>query len=141
MRGVNRVIIVGTLGKDPEIRYTSDGKAIASFSVATSEEWKDKQTGDKQSKVEWHNIVIFGKLAEIAGNWLKKGSQVYLEGKLQTRKWQDKEGKDRYTTEVVADQMQMLGGKPGAHQPGSVSNNEEKEPPKNFDDFDEDVPF
>lgn len=114
MRGVNKVILVGTLGRDPEVRYTPNGNAIANLSVATSEQWTDKQSGERQEKTEWHRVVIFGKLAEIAGQYLKKGSQVYLEGKLQTRKWQDQSGQDRYSTEIVLDvngQMQMLGGR------------------------------
>ncbi|MBF6058949.1 MULTISPECIES: single-stranded DNA-binding protein [Thiomicrorhabdus] len=114
MRGVNKVILVGTLGQDPEVKYAANGNAIANLSVATSEEWNDKNTGQKQQKTEWHRVAIFGKLAEIAGQYLKKGSQVYLEGKLQTRKWQDQNGQDRYTTEVVLSgfdsNMQMLGG-------------------------------
>ena len=114
MRGVNKVILVGTLGQDPEVKYAANGNAIANLSVATSEEWKDKNTGQKQQKSEWHRVAMFGKLAEIAGQYLKKGSQVYLEGKLQTRKWQDQNGQDRYTTEVVLSGfdgvMQMLGG-------------------------------
>jgi single-strand DNA-binding protein len=113
-KGVNRVIIIGNLGKDPEVRYTQDGKAVASLTVATSESWKDQQ-GQVQEKTEWHRISIFGKLAEIAGEYLKKGSQAYFEGKLQTRKWTNKEGQDQYTTEIVLDPfngvMQMLGGK------------------------------
>jgi single-strand DNA-binding protein len=114
MRGVNKVILVGTLGRDPEVRYTPNGNAIANLNVATSEQWTDKQSGDRQERTEWHRVVIFGKLAEIAGQYLKKGSQVYLEGKLQTRKWQDQSGQERYSTEVVLDvngQMQMLGGR------------------------------
>lgn len=114
MRGVNKVILVGTLGRDPEVRYTPNGNAIANLNVATSEQWTDKQSGERQEKTEWHRVVIFGKLAEIAGQYLKKGSQVYLEGKLQTRKWQDQSGQDRYSTEIVLDangQMQMLGGR------------------------------
>ena len=114
MRGVNKVILVGTLGQDPEVKYAANGNAIANLSVATSEEWTDKNTGQKQQKTEWHRVSMFGKLAEIAGQYLKKGSQVYLEGKLQTRKWQDQNGQDRYTTEVVLSgfdgTMQMLGG-------------------------------
>lgn len=113
MRGVNKMILVGTLGKDPEQRYLPNGKAVANLSVATSEQWKDKQSGEQQERTEWHRVSMFGRLAEIAAEYLRKGSQVYLEGKLQTRKWQDKEGKDRYTTEIVADEMQMLGGKRG----------------------------
>lgn len=114
MRGVNKVILVGTLGRDPEVRYTTNGNAIANLSVATSEQWTDKQTQERQERTEWHRVVIFGKLAEIAGQYLRKGSQVYLEGKLQTRKWQDQSGQDRYSTEIVLDvngQMQMLGGR------------------------------
>lgn len=114
MRGVNKVILVGTLGADPDVKYAANGNAIANLSVATSEEWNDKNTGQKQQKTEWHRVSIFGKLAEIAGQYLTKGSQVYLEGKLQTRKWQDQNGQDRYTTEVVLSgfdgNMQMLGG-------------------------------
>jgi len=117
MRGVNKVILVGTLGKDPDVKYAANGNAITNLSVATSEQWNDKATGQKQEKTEWHRVVIFGKLAEIAGQYLTKGSQVYLEGKLQTRKWQDQaSGQDRYSTEVVIDvtgSMQMLGGRPG----------------------------
>lgn len=113
-RGVNKVILVGTLGRDPEVKYAANGNAIANLSIATSEQWNDRATGEKQEKTEWHRVVIFGKLADIAGQYLKKGSQVYLEGKLQTRKWADATtGQDRYATEVVIDfngQMQMLGG-------------------------------
>ncbi|GAB6035416.1 single-stranded DNA-binding protein [Galenea microaerophila] len=115
MRGVNKVILVGTLGRDPEIKYTANGMAVANLSVATSEQWTDKNSGQKQEKTEWHRVVIFGKLAEIADQYLRKGSQVYLEGKLQTRKWQEQNtGQDRYSTEVVLDgfngKMEMLGG-------------------------------
>ncbi|WP_199609693.1 single-stranded DNA-binding protein [Flocculibacter collagenilyticus] len=113
-RGVNKVILIGTLGQDPEVRYMPNGNAVANISLATNESWKDKNTGQMQEKTEWHRIVIFGKLAEIAGEYLKKGSQAYFEGKLQTRKWQDQQGQDKYTTEVVVDmggQMQMLGGR------------------------------
>lgn len=100
-RGINKVILVGNLGQDPEVRYMPNGSAVANFSVATSESWKDKQTGENRDRTEWHRVVIFGKLAEIAGEYIKKGTQVYLEGQLQTRKWQDQTGNDRYTTEVV----------------------------------------
>ncbi len=113
-RGVNKAIIVGTLGKDPEVRYTAGGSAIVNVSVATNESWKDKTTGENVEKTEWHRIVIFGKLAEIAAQYLKKGQQVYFEGKIQTRKWQDQGGQDRYSTEIVANEMQMLGGRPDA---------------------------
>lgn len=111
MRGVNKVILVGNIGQDPDVRYMPNGKAVTNLRIATSEQWKDKQTGDKQERTEWHSVVMFDKLGEIAGQYLKKGSQVYVEGKLQTRKWQDKEGKDRYSTEIIASEMQMLGGR------------------------------
>ena len=111
-RGVNKAIIVGTLGQDPDIRYTGDGKCVANISVATNESWRDKATGEQQERTEWHRIVIFGKLAEIVQQYLKKGSQAYFEGRIQTRKWADAQGNDRYSTEVVAHEMQMLGGKP-----------------------------
>lgn len=113
MRGINKVILVGTLGKDPDVRYTQNKNAIANLIIATSEQWTDKQSGQKQEKTEWHRVVIYGKLAEIAGQYLNKGSQVYIEGKLQTRKWQNQQGQDQYTTEIVVDihgQMQMIGG-------------------------------
>jgi single-strand DNA-binding protein len=113
-RGVNKVILVGNLGRDPEVRYSPNGQAVANITLATSESWKDKNTGDKQERTEWHRVVFFGRLAEIAGEYLKKGMQVYVEGRLQTRKWQDKEGQDRYTTEIVASDMQMLGSRGGA---------------------------
>ena len=112
-RGVNKVILVGNLGQDPEVRYMPNGNAVANITVATSETWKDKNTGDNQEKTEWHRVVMFRRLGEIAGEYLKKGSKVYIEGKLQTRKWQDKNGQDRYTTEIVADQMQMLDSRGG----------------------------
>lgn len=112
MASVNKTIIVGNLGKDPEIRYSPDGKAIASISVATTETWRDKQSGEKQERTEWHRITMFGKLAEIAGEYLKKGSQVYIEGSLRTEKYKDKEtGQDRSTTKIIANEMQMLGGR------------------------------
>ncbi len=112
-RGVNKVILVGNLGKDPEVKYTAGGTAVCNFSIATSESWKDKTTGEKQERTEWHSIVCWSGLAEIAGEYLRKGSQVYVEGKLQTRKWEDKEGNTRYTTEIVIHDMQMLGGRAG----------------------------
>ncbi|MGA6924383.1 MAG: single-stranded DNA-binding protein, partial [Desulfosarcina sp.] len=115
--GINKVILVGNLGRDPEIRYTADGRPIANFPVATSETWTDKNSGEKREKTEWHRVVVFGKLAEICGEYLSKGRQVYLEGKLQTRKWQGQDGQDKYTTEVVIDSfngtMQMLGNREG----------------------------
>lgn len=143
MRGVNKVILIGALGKDPETRYTPSGTAITSFSMATSESWKDKQTGEKQEKTEWHNIVIFGKLAEIAGEYLKKGSQCYIEGSLTTEKWTDKQGNDRYTTKIKATDMQMLGNKQNA---GQQSQQPQSQPQPAFsgnDDsqFDDDIPF
>ncbi|MDC9594795.1 single-stranded DNA-binding protein SSB1 [Xenorhabdus sp. IM139775] len=119
-RGVNKVILVGNLGQDPEVRYMPNGGAVANITLATSESWRDKQTGEMREKTEWHRVVIFGKLAEVAGEYLRKGSQVYIEGALQTRKWQDQGGQDRYTTEVVVNpiggSMQMLGGRGGASQ-------------------------
>ena len=116
-KGVNKVILVGNLGQDPEVKYMPNGNAVTNISVATSESWKDQQ-GQPQEKTEWHRVVMFRKLAEIAGQYLHKGSQVYLEGKLQTRKWTDQNGVDHYTTEVVADQMQMLGGRQAQPQQG-----------------------
>jgi single-strand DNA-binding protein len=118
-RGINKVILVGNLGKDPETRYMPNGKAVTNFSVATSESWKDKQTGEQREQTEWHNIVMYDRLAEIAAEYLRKGSQVYIEGKLRTRKWQDKEGRDRYTTEINANEMQMLGGRSGGGSMGT----------------------
>jgi single-strand DNA-binding protein len=112
-RGVNKVILVGNLGKDPETRYMPNGKAVTNFTIATSESWKDKQTGEQREQTEWHNIVMYDRLAEIAAEYLRKGSQVYVEGRLRTRKWQDKEGRDRYTTEINANEMQMLGSRAG----------------------------
>jgi single-strand DNA-binding protein len=123
-RGINKVILVGNLGADPDTRYMPSGKAVTNIRVATSESWKDKQTGDMQERTEWHSIVMYDKLGEIAAEYLRKGSQVYIEGKIRTRKWQDKEGKDRYTTEVIADQMQMLGGRGG----GGGASSEPREP-------------
>ncbi len=117
-RGVNKVILIGNLGKDPEVRYFPSGDAVANATIATTEGWKDKQTGEQKEATEWHNVVFPGKLGEIAGKYLKKGSKVYVEGSLRTRKWTDKEGKDRYTTEIRVQDMQMLDGKPGG---GSAS--------------------
>jgi single-strand DNA-binding protein len=113
-RGINKVILVGNLGKDPEVRYMPSGNAVANVTLATTESWKDKQSGEKQERTEWHNVVFYSRLAEIAGEYLKKGSQVYVEGSLRTRKWQDKNGNDRYTTEIIASDMQMLGGRGGS---------------------------
>jgi len=147
-KGVNKVIIVGNLGQDPEMKYTASGAAIANISVATSESWNDKQTGEKVTKTEWHRIVAFQRLAEIIGEYLRKGSQVYIEGKLQTRKWQDKSGADRYTTEIVAKDMQMLGSRgDGGQQQGqggfrNQQANKPAQPVQNASDFeDDDIPF
>ena len=115
-RGINKVILVGHLGQDPEVRYTTSGSAVTNISLATTESWKDKNTGEKVEKTEWHRIVFFGRLAEIAGEYLTRGRQVYIEGKLQTRKWQDQNNQDRYTTEVVGNEMQMLGSAQGGGQ-------------------------
>ena len=112
-RGVNKVILVGNLGADPETRYTASGAAITNIRIATSESWRDKQTGENQERTEWHRVVFFSRLAEIAGEYLRKGSQVYVEGSLRTRKWQGQDGQDRYTTEIVANEMQMLGARGG----------------------------
>jgi len=147
-RGVNKVILIGNLGKDPEVRYMPSGSAVTNVTIATSESWKDKQSGEQQERTEWHNIVFFNRLAEIAGEYLKKGSKVYVEGSLRTRKWQDKEGKDRYTTEIVAGEMQMLdskgGGGGGASQAREGSSgNWKKDTPaaEPAGDFDDDIPF
>lgn len=116
-RGINKVIVLGHLGADPDSRSMPNGKAVTNLRVATSDVWKDKQTGDPQERTEWHSIVMFERLAEVASQYLRKGSQVYIEGSLRTRKWQDKEGKDRYTTEIVGRELQMLGSKPGTSAP------------------------
>ena len=147
-RGINKVILIGNLGQDPEVRYMPNGGAVCNLTVATSESWKDKNTGENQERTEWHRVVMFRRLAEIAGEYLRKGSKVYLEGKLQTRKWQDQQGNDRYTTEVVADQMQMLdsrgGGsadfaqKPAQSQPAGQG---QSAPPTPDDGFEDDIPF
>ncbi len=155
MASVNKVILIGNLGKDPETRFMPDGKAVCNFSVATTDKWKDKATGEAKEATEWHRISTFGKLAEICGEYLKKGSQVYIEGRLQTRKWQDKEGKDRYTTEIVADRMQMLGSRSGGSEPmargepkaaaaepgGGAAKPAAKKGGASFDDMDDDIPF
>lgn len=151
MASVNKVILVGNLGRDPETRYMPEGGAITNFSIATTEKWKDK-AGEKQEKTEWHRIATFGKLAEICGEYLKKGSAVYIEGRLQTRKWQDKDGADKYTTEIVADRMQMLGSKPKGDEAGDATAPRKEDPPrepategaapkKAFDNFEDDIPF
>jgi single-strand DNA-binding protein len=138
MASVNKVIIVGNVGKDPEQRYLPSGDSVTNISVATTETWKDK-AGEKQESTEWHRIAFFGKLAEIAGEYLKKGSAVYIEGRIRTRKWQDKQGQDRYSTEIVADRLQMLGGKPEARPAQQREEGPEKK--GGFDDLDSDIPF
>lgn len=149
MASVNKVIIVGNLGKDPETRYAPNGDAICNITVATTDSWKDKQTGEKKEQTEWHSVSFYGRLAEIAGQYLRKGSAVYVEGSLRTRKWQDKEGQDRYTTEIRADSMQMLGRKQdggeapkentgrSARQAAAPKSKEES----GFDGMDDDIPF
>ena len=143
MAGVNKVILIGRLGRDPEVRYTPDGTAIANFSIATSEEWKDKNTGEKQERTEWHRIVAFRRLGEICGEYLSKGRQVYIEGRLQTRDWQDKDGNKRYTTEIVASAMQMLGSKDMADGSGGSGFRKNDMPPgPEFSGAqDDDIPF
>ena len=128
-RGVNKAILIGNLGNDPDTRYTASGTAIANISLATAESWRDKESGDLQERTEWHRVVFFGRLAEIVSEYLKKGSQVYVEGRIQTRKWQDKEGNDRYSTEIVANEMKMLGGRGGGGS-GSGSFAAQSPPPK-----------
>lgn len=163
MRGINKVILVGTCGQDPEVRYLPNGNAVTSLSLATSEQWTDKQSGQRIERTEWHRVSLFGKVAEIAGEYLRKGSQVYIEGKLQTREW-EKDGIKRYTTEIIVDMqgtMQLLGGRPqqGDNQGGQRQQSQQQRPPQrqaqqqpqqsqqgahgpdNFDSFDDDIPF
>ncbi|HTM64245.1 MAG TPA: single-stranded DNA-binding protein [Gammaproteobacteria bacterium] len=142
-RGVNKVILIGNMGKDPEMRYTPNGVAVANLTLATSESWKDKTSGENVERTEWHRVVMFQRLAEIAGEYLRKGSKIYVEGRLQTRKWQDKtSGQDRYTTEIVADTMQMLDSKGGAGAPAERSSAAPAaETAPALDTFDDDVPF
>ncbi len=150
-RGVNKVIIVGNMGKDPEVRYMPSGGAVTNITVATSEVWKDKQTGNNQERTEWHRVVFFNRLAEIAGEYLKKGSKVYIEGSLRTRKWQGQDGQDRYTTEIVASEMQMLDSRSGGtanfdssaqNQNAAPSNQGGAAPSAPVDaPFDDDIPF
>ncbi|WP_374592629.1 single-stranded DNA-binding protein [Aquabacterium sp.] len=167
MASINKVILIGNLGRDPEVRYTPNGAAICNITIATSRNWKDKNTGDKVEETEWHRVVFYDRLAEIAGEYLKKGRPVYVEGRLKTRKWQDKDGKDNYTTEVVAENMQLLGGREGGGSGGGYGGGDEggysresaapaarpaaprsapapKPAPKSsggFDDMDDDIPF
>jgi single-strand DNA-binding protein len=157
-RGVNKVIIVGNLGQDPEVKYMPSGQAVCNISVATTDNWSDKASGEKQEKTEWHRVVFFRRLAEIAGEYLKKGSQVYIEGRLQTRKWKDQSGVEKYTTEIIANEMQMLGGRGGGGASGggfdappaaddglgssAPSKSAPSTPaPSTADDFDDDIPF
>jgi single-strand DNA-binding protein len=154
MASINKVMLIGNLGKDPEIRYMPSGDAIANLTLATTENWKDK-SGEKQERTEWHRVSMFGRLAEVAGEYLKKGSSIYIEGKLQTRKWQDKDGNDRYTTEIVANEMKMLGGRasggdtgmdqsappPRAQRPSSPPPAKPAGGGSGFDDMEDDIPF
>ncbi|MAR60448.1 MAG: single-stranded DNA-binding protein [Gammaproteobacteria bacterium] len=142
-RGINKVIIVGNLGADPDSRAMPSGNAVTNISVATSESWNDRETGEKQEKTEWHRVVFFNRLAEIAAQYLKKGSQVYVEGKLQTRKWEDKEGNERWTTEVVANQMQMLGDRMSNDMSNDNASSSQSSSDNDFstDEFDDDIPF
>ena len=158
-RGINKVILIGNCGQDPETRYSASGAAITNVSLATSETWKDKQSGQPQERTEWHRVVFFNRLAEIAGEYLKKGSKVYIEGSLRTRKWQDQQGQDKYTTEIVASEMQMLDSRGGdssgpyntpsaSSQAGNQYSQSEpnssassREPAPDMDSFDDDIPF
>ena len=162
MASINKVILVGNLGRDPETRYMPEGGAVTNVSIATTDTWKDKTSGEKKEATEWHRVVFFNRLAEIAGEYLKKGSQVYVEGRLRTRKWQDKEGQDKYTTEIVCDTMQMLGGRQGMGEGGGARGGDRgesadsrggppaegrpapaggKKPVGRLDDMEDDIPF
>src|SRR5579871_3140018 len=149
-RGVNKVILIGHLGADPETRGMPSGMTVANLRLATTENWKDKQSGETQERTEWHNVALFGRLGEIAAEYLRKGSQVYIEGRLRTRKWQDKEGRDRYTTEIIANDMQMIGGRGGggggggyadSSPGGSAAGAPAASPPGAQEEFDDDIPF
>jgi single-strand DNA-binding protein len=147
-RGINKVIIIGNLGADPETRAMPSGTTVTNLRVATSESWKDRQSGEQQERTEWHRVALFGRLGEVAGEYLKKGSQVYIEGSLRTRKWQDKQGNERYTTEIIANDMQMLGGRPGAgaasgagEAPRERSEFEPVSTSTEREEFDDDIPF
>ncbi|KTD26993.1 MULTISPECIES: single-stranded DNA-binding protein [Legionella] len=154
-RGINKVILVGNVGVDPDVRYMPNGNAVTTLSVATSETWKDKQTGEKQERTEWHRVVCFNRLGEIAGEYIRKGSKLYVEGSLRTRKWQDQQGQDRYTTEIVASDIQMLDGKSGGsanyeEMPSSPQTQQHQNsrkpqaalsPQDAFDELDDDIPF
>lgn len=140
MASINKAIIIGNVGKDPEVKYTNAGRAIANLSIATSSSWKDKNTGEKKEETEWHRIVFYDRLAEVVGEYVKKGSSIYVEGRLKTRKWQDKEGIDRYTTEIQADQMTMLGGKQESQdRPAKQESKPARHDP--VDSMDDDIPF
>jgi len=152
MASVNKVILVGNLGADPETKYLPSGDAVTNIRLATTDRWKDKASGEMKEATEWHRIAFFGRLAEISGEYLKKGSQVYVEGRIRTRKWQDKEGQDRYSTEIVADAMQMLGSRAGAGEPRGepfgggkpaekATATAAKKPAGKFDDMEDDIPF
>ncbi len=147
MSGINRVTLIGNVGQEPEVRYMQNGDAVANVSIATSESWKDKNTGEKQEKTEWHRVVFFRRLAEVVSEYVKKGSKIYIEGKLQTKKWQDKDGNDRYTTEIVADRMQMLDSKGGnqGQAPQQQAPQQAPQPQNNGGGgdggFDDDIPF
>ena len=156
MASVNKVILIGNLGRDPEVRYTPSGAAVCNVSIATTRNWKNRDSGEKQEETEWHRVVFYDRLAEIAGEYLKKGRSVYVEGRLKTRKWQDKEGKDNYTTEIIAEQMQMLGSREGMGSGGADDHGEPRsaapaprapaskpaaKSATGFDDMDDDIPF
>ncbi|HZE59792.1 MAG TPA: single-stranded DNA-binding protein [Burkholderiales bacterium] len=155
MASVNKVILVGNLGADPETKYLPSGDAVTNIRMATTDRWKDKASGEMKEATEWHRIAFFGRLAEVAGEYLKKGSQVYVEGRIRTRKWQDKEGQDRYSTEIVADSMQMLGSRAGSGEPrpeaarasepkaaaAATATATAKKPAGKFDDMEDDIPF
>ncbi|HEX4918784.1 MAG TPA: single-stranded DNA-binding protein [Limnobacter sp.] len=162
MASVNKVILVGNLGKDPDVRYLPDGGAVVNLALATSSNWKDKNTGEKREETEWHRVVMYGRLAEIAGEYCKKGRSIYVEGRLKTRKWQDQQGVDRYTTEIVADQMQLLGGRdgggggggsygggddfesspaPARSSGGGMRSSPQRQAPQSVADLDDDIPF
>lgn len=141
-RGINKVILIGNLGADPETRYMPSGSAVTNLRLATTDQWRDKDSGEQQERTEWHNVAMFGRLAEVAAEYLRKGSQVYVEGRLRTRKWQDRDGNDRWTTEIVANEMQMLGGRSGgsgAPERSSEAKRESSAAP--VEDFDDDIPF
>lgn len=152
MASLNKVMLIGNLGREPEVRHMPNGDAVANVALATAESWKDKN-GEKQEKTEWHRVIFFGRQAEIAGEYLKKGSSIYIEGRLQTRKWNDKDGNERYTTEIVADRMQMLGSRSGNADGGNdtpqqqaprqrqAADNTQQQKPANFADFEDDIPF